>query len=623
MNTKKLIKKALADYQAGNFQHAIHLLEKILKKLPNDAELLHFLGTLYAQSENYDLAIQHIKKSLQFNLGNADAYLALGILTQQKGLIEEAEYYYKKVIQMNANSVEAYSNLGIILKQKRQFNEAIACFYKAIQIDSNLIPVYYDLAGTLVDTMKLDEAINICNKILQINTADVFAYYILGNILMTQGKLCEAEICFQRAIQINPYELKPYQAFLMLMSYSRKYSIHTIFNEHLKFARQFEEPLHSKISSYTNERTLDRKLKIGYVSPDFKSHSVAFFIEPVLLSHNRDLFEIFCYSDVSLPDEVTNRIKEYPDQWRNIVGISDEKVAKLVSEERIDILIDLAGHTGGVNRILLFAHKPAPVQVSWIGYPTTTGLSTIDYKIVDNFTDPLGMTEQFYTEKLLRLPEIFLCYLPPKDSPDVNILPALTRGYITFGSFNNYVKVTPEVITLWSRILKAVPNSRLIMKSHSFSDKTTCSHANSLFTSEGIEAERIELLQMVPSIRDHLMLYNQIDIGLDTSPYNGTTTTCEAMWMGVPVVTLAGDTPASRVGVSLLSNVGVKELIAKSYEEYVEIAVNLARNTQRLQLLRERIRDMMRSSPLCDAKRFTANLEIYYRQIWERWCKSV
>jgi protein O-GlcNAc transferase len=622
MNIHEAIKVALHHYQSGNLQEAERLLRKVLTNQPFNPEILYLLGIICGQLGNCDTAIQYIERSLRINPSNAEAYLTLGTVMQQKGLIDDAIDAYRKAIEMNPDSAEAYTNLGNILHQKGQNDEAAACFNKTIKLAPNYVQAYHGLAAALVGKWQLEEARTVCNKILQLNETDVLAYYILGNILITQGKLNEAETCFKHAIRINPDELKPYQAFLMLTSYHPKYNSQAIFQEHLQFALQFEKPLHAHVSPHTNDHRMDRMLKIGYVSPDFKSHAVAYFIEPVLTSHNRDLYEVFCYSDVSAPDAVTTRLKGHAHQWRDIAGISDEKVAELIRKEKIDILVDLAGHTGGVNRILLFARKPAPVQVSWIGYPTTTGLSAMDYKIVDTYTVPLGQTDQFYTEKLLRLPETFLCYLPDKDSPDVSLLPVLSSGHITFGSFNNFVKVVPEVIELWAKILAMVPNSRLIMKSLSFFDKTTRTYATNLFISEGIEAERIELLQPVSLIKDHLRLYNQIDIGLDTFPYNGTTTTCEALWMGVPVVTLAGNTPASRVGISLLSNVGAKELIGETAEEYVEIAVSLASDTKRLQSLREGLRNVMAQSPLTNANQFTLALEQCYRSIWTSWCKA-
>jgi protein O-GlcNAc transferase len=620
MDISELIRSALHHYQSGNLPEAERSFLEVLKHLPDNAEILCLLGIICGQLGKYEPAIHHLKKALHINPANADACFALGVAMQQKGLFDEAIPYLRESLRLHPDNPEALSILGSALKQKGSVDEAIALLYKAIQLDPQHVQARLGLAAALVEKWRLDEATDMCNAILKMNEHNVLACYILGNILMTQGKLDEAELFFRRAIRTEPDEVKPFQALLMLTSYHPNYTPQALFYEHLQFAERFEKPLRSTLSLHTNDRTVTRRLKIGYVSPDFKSHAVACFIEPALLSHNKALFELFCYSDVSAPDEVTGRIKGHADQWRTIAGMSDEKVAELIRRERIDILIDLAGHTGGINRILMFARKPAPIQISWIGYPATTGLSAMDYKIVDGFTDPPGMTEQFYTEKLLRLPETFLCYLPVEDSPAVGILPALLSGHITFGSFNNFVKVTPEVIALWARILTMVPHSRLIMKSFSFSDKTTRAVARNLFIKEGVEEERIELLQPVPSVKDHLKVYNQIDIGLDTFPYNGTTTTCEAMWMGVPVVTLAGDTPASRVGLSLLSNAGLKELIGTTYEEYVDSAVSLAGDTKRLQSLREGLRDIMVRSPLTNARQFTLALENLYRAMWKDWC---
>ena len=271
----------------------------------------------------------------------------------------------------------------------------------------------------------------------------------------------------------------------------------------------------------------------------------------------------------------------------------------------------------------LFARKPAPVQVSWIGYPNTTGLSTIDYRIVDGYTDPPGLTDPFCSEKLIRLPESFLCYLPDKDSPVVGDLPAMKSGHITFGSFNYFPKVSRETVAVWTAILKAVPDSRLVMKTRNFADSATRRYAMDMFIGQGIAAERIELSSMKTSFEEHLNAYNRIDIALDTFPYNGTTTTCEALWMGVPVVTFAGNTHASRVGKSLLTNVGLPDLVAGTFEEYVPIAVNLAGDLKRLQALRGSLRETMRNSPLTDATRFVVNLENCYMEMWEEWCNRI
>jgi protein O-GlcNAc transferase len=587
MNIDKATQSAFKYYQEGNLQQAKQICEKILIKEPNNFNALHLLGIIYYGTGNYDFSIKYIRKAIQNNPNIADAYFNLGASLKKQGQYEEAITCYQKALQLNPNFPEANCNLGVIFQEQGYYDEARTCFGKALQVN----PMFVDV---LVN---------------------------LGTILKEQGKVNEAENYYRCALQIKPDFPTCYSNILFIMNFNSGYETKTIFSEHLRFAKQYEQPLLASIKSHANERIYARQLKIGYVSPDFRRHSVAYFIEPILSTHNRESFKVYCYSDVTTPDEVTERMYRYSDQWRDIGYMSDGNVNELIRKDGIDILVDLAGHTAH-NRMLLFVHKPAPVQVSWLGYPATTGLSTIDYKIVDSYTDPPGMTDQFYTERLIRLPESFLCYLPDKESPEIGPLPALSKGHITFGSFNDFAKVSPEVFSLWLAILKAAPNSFMIIKAKGLSDKKTCQSIMDVFIRNGITSEKIELLPLKPSPKEHLNLYNRIDIGLDTFPYNGTTTTCEALWMGVPVITLEGNTYASRVGVSLLSNIGLQELIAKTYDQYIEIAVKLANDIKKLKALREELRGMMERSPLTDAKRFSLNLEECYRKMWENFCRA-
>ena len=654
MKIDKSLQSAHQYYQAGDLNQASNICKKILKVKPNNIDALHFLEMICCQLGNFDDAIRYIRKELELIPSNADvnyklgtvlqakglfseaidyfrkaitlkphfpeACYHLGVVLQKKGQLDEAVINYQKALQINPDLAEVQNNLGNVLREKGQLDEAIGSYQKAIKLNPNFDLAYYNLGVVLREKGQLDEAIGSYQKAIKLNPNFYIAYNNLGGVLIERGQLNEAEIYFRRVLQITPDNCKFYSNLLFNMNYNSRYNPQDIFSEHLLFAKKFAERLSSTISPHTNEREPNRRLRIGYCSPDFRGHPVAYFIEPVLEAHNREHFEVFCYSLSPIQDEVTKRIQSYSDKWRSIVGMSDEDAATLICNDKIDILIDLAGHTGN-NRILLFARKPAPIQVSWIGYLATTGLSTIDYKIADNYTDPPGKTEQFYTEKLIRLPESFLCYLPDKDSPEVGPLPALSTGHITFGSFNNFAKVTPEVFTLWARVLNELPDSRLILKAKSFADETTCQYAINMFTERGISAERIILQSWNPSPR-HLESYNQVDIGLDTFPFNGATTTCEAMWMGVPVITLAGTAYHSRSGVSLLSNVGLPELIAETHDEYTGIAINLASDIEKLELLRKSLRDRMSHSPLTDAKRFTANLETCYRKMWEDWCNS-
>jgi protein O-GlcNAc transferase len=585
MNIDELINIAHEYYRSGNLHDAARMFEEVLEIQPQNTEALYYFGLICYTFGNYDLAIEHLKEVLQLNPNLADTYVTMGNALQKKGQLNEAMSYYKKALEINPDSAEVYQGLGDTFRDQQKPKEAIDCYRKVILIDPERVLVYNKLAILLKDV----------------------------------GKLHEAEDNLKKAIEKEQNCHVYYSNFLFLMNHNPQHDAQIIFHEHLLFAKKFAEPLSRSISPYNNKRSINRRLKIGYVSPDFKLHPVAYFIEPILIEHTREHFEVFCYSDVPSPDDTTKRIQSHTDKWRSIFGVSDEKVAELIREDEIDILVDLSGHASAI-RILLFARKPAPVQVSWIGYLATTGLSTIDYRIVDRYTDPPEMTEKFYTEKLVRLPESFLCYLPHKNCPKVSGLPALETGHITFGSFNKIMKVSEEVISLWSKILMGIPNSRLIMKTLSFSNEMSRQYGIDMFKQRGITEERIDLLLPDPPPK-HLESYGLVDIGLDTFPFNGLTTTCEAMWMGVPVVTLAGTAYHTRSGVSLLSNVGLPQLIAKTNDEYISIAINLANDLKRLKFIREQLRDMMKCSPLCDSKRFIAHLEMSYREMWKRWCQ--
>jgi protein O-GlcNAc transferase len=605
----------------GKLDEAILWYQKAIKLNPNVDVPYNNLGNIFQDKGQLDEAIACYQNALDLNPNFTGAYYNLGDALQDKGQLDEAIALYQRAIALDPKFASAYNNLAIVLRNKGQIEEAIICCKKAIEIDPTLLNAMYNLGNALQENGQFDEAIACFHKVLRHDPDHIGAYTNLGHVFLSLGQLDQAEMYFRHALKIKPNEVIPYQALLMALHYSTRYTAQMIFSEHVRFGKQCTDPLSPAQLTYSNDRVSTRRLRIGYISPDFRRHSVAYFIEPVLSVHDKERFEICCYSDVKITDGVTKRIQGHADQWRTIVGMSDNTVAEMIHEDAIDILVDLAGHTES-NRMLLFARKPSPVQVTWIGYPGTTGLATIDYKIVDNYTDPPGMTEQFYTERLIRPTESFLCFLPDTDSPETGNLPSLTTGHISFGSFNNFSKMSPEVIETWLTILEIVPESRLLLKTKSLANVMARDYVLNAFTKAGIGRDRIALYSRVPSAKEHLKLYNDIDIALDTFPYNGTTTTCEAMWMGVPVITLAGNTHASRVGVSLLSNVGLKEFIAQTSEEYINIAVNLARDIQRLQFLREHLRNMMTKSPLCDSKRFTANLETCYRRMWETWCRK-
>ena len=447
------------------------------------------------------------------------------------------------------------------------------------------------------------------------------AHINLGNALKDQGRLAEAEAMYRRAIDLKPDFAKAHSALLLLLNYRPATDPSALYRAHREWRDRYARHLERPARPYDNTRDPERRLRVGYVSPDFRTHSVSFFFEPLLAAHDRAAVELFCYAEVKHPDDTTSRLKTLADYWRSTLGLTDDGVGDLGRADGMDVLVDLAGHTGD-NRLLVFARKPAPVQVTWLGYPSTTGLSTIDCRLTDAIADPEEGSGACHSETLVRLPGGFLCYKAPEVAPEVSPLPARTTGFVTFGSFNNSSKVTPEVVAVWARIMRRIPGSHLLLKSRQFADATTRQRYVKLFVGYGIDAPRIRLLPNAPSLEKHLGTYSRVDIALDTFPYNGTTTTCEALWMGVPVITLRGDRHAGRVGASLLARVGLAELIAENEEAYVETAVSLAGDRGRLEALRTGLRARMSASPLCDPAGFARQVEAAYREMWKQWCRK-
>lgn len=479
---------------------------------------------------------------------------------------------------------------------------------------------FIKLGRELTRMGKLTKAEACYRKAIALQPDFAKAYNGLGLVHLLEGKLSEAESDFRRALAIKPDYANAHTNILLCLNYNPHIGEDTIFEEHQLWGACHGRPK-KEIRPHSNDRSINRRLRIGYVSPDFRKHSVSYFFEPLLAGHNRERFEIFCYAEVPEPDETTERLRQLADRWVNIAGLSDEECADLIRGDRIDILVDLAGHTRR-NRLQVFVQKPAPIQVSWLGYPNTTGIPSIDYRLTDAVADPEGSADRFNTENLIRLPNGFLCYAPPSHAAEVMPLPALTKGYVTFGSFNNLAKITPDALKLWCSILSFTPRSRLVLKNLAFTDEILRSRYQEFFTGEGIDPSRIDMIPWNPSRKEHLALYGSVDISLDTFPYNGTTTTCESLWMGVPVVTMKCDRHAGRVGASILSRVGLEYLVAKSPTQYLDIALTLAGDLMSLAGLREGLRERMTRSSLCNPQSFAGDVEDAYREIWRRWCNS-
>jgi protein O-GlcNAc transferase len=584
----------------------------------------------------------------------AASRLEEGMALRAQGRHEEAVAEFRAVLLLEPNLAEAHHQLGNALKSLHRYGEAVASLRAAALLAPQSGAVWLNLGVGCLELSRLDEAVACFRRAIRLEPTRPEAHNILGHALLVKGRCTAAKHCLEEALRLRPgypaahdnlgrvlktqglaaEALAHHRAalaaaprpethsnLLFSLNFPADISAKEIFAEHRQWAERYAGGASGRARppGPTSEERVTaggagaRRVRVGYVSPDFVNHAVAYFFEPVLAAHDRGHFEIFCYSDVRVPDKVTQRLRGLSDSWREIAGLSDDQVAALIREDQIDILVDLAGHTAR-NRLLVFARRPAPIQATWLGYPNTTGLDAIDYRITEAVSDPVG-SEAWHSEKLWRLPETFSCYQPSAESPPVGPLPAAAAGHITFGCFNHLAKLTPPGIKLWAEVLHAVPASRLFLKSRGLVDLETAARVRQEFARHGIEAARLELNGEELSVARHLALYDRVDIALDPFPYNGTTTTCEALWMGVPVVTLAGRTHGARVGASLLTHLGAAHWIADSPAQYGARCRELASDLPALAAVRAALRERMRGSLLCDAPRFTRHLENGFREM--------
>src|SRR5262249_23793600 len=440
-----------------------------------------------------------------------------------------------------------------------------------------------------------------------------------GVLLKESGRLAESLAVHRHTVELDPRLPAGRSNLLYTLNYDETVSRDALYAEHVAWGNSVRFPIGG--SRFANAPDPARRLRIGYVSGDFRHHSVAFFFAPLLDARGRTAVEVFLYSNDARADRMTAWLRERADHWVPIHHLSDELAAARIREDAIDILVDLSGHTSH-NRMMLFARKPAPLAVTWLGYPNTTGLPAIDYRFTDAVADPPGEADRLHTERLVRLARGFLCYRAPDDAGSVAPLPALGAGHVTFGSFNNVAKLSPATIALWARLLREVSGSRLLLKASQFKDRGTRERIAAAFAAAGIDRKRVTVLPPQATTAEHLAAYGRVDIALDPLPYNGTATTCEALWMGGPVATLRGERHAARVGASILTARGLEDLIAQTPDEYVATAVKLARERDALAMLRAGLRERMRASPLCDGAGFARAIEGAYRAMWRDWCAA-
>jgi protein O-GlcNAc transferase len=609
-----LIRAAIPLHQAGRLAEAAVLYDEVLRREPNNHDGLHLKGLIAHQQGRHDEAVDCIGKAVKLRPNDPIFWFNYGNVLRGAGRNGEAVDAYRRAIALGPEFADAYTNMANALESLDRREEAEAARQTVTILRPHGAEAVFRLGSARVLQNDLSGAVEAFRRAIQIERDHLGAHVELASALALLGQTDEAIAVHRRLLAMRPIDAKYHGNMLLCMQYSDRLGAEELFEEHRRWAQKHADPLTLAVAA-TPKRRASSPLRIGYVSPDFRHHAVAMFFEPILTSQDKSRFETFCYSDATEPDEMTNRLKAAAHHWRDIAKQSDVVVAELIQKDRIDVIVDLTGHTAH-NRLLAVARRPAPMAVTYLGYPGTTGMKGMDYRITDAVADPPGQTERYHTETLVRLPGCFLCFSAPKHAPDVSPPPFESAGRITFGSFNHAGKISPTTLGLWSAVLRAVPDSGLILKARGLIDNASRNRWLGLFNQEGIDPARIRFLDIRAIYEEHLAQYGAIDIALDTVPYNGTTTTCEAMWMGLPVITLAGKTHVSRVGASLLASVGLPELIADSPEAFVAIAVKLAAERDRLANLRKTLRERMRSSPLMDAVRFTRGFETAIEQIW-------
>jgi predicted O-linked N-acetylglucosamine transferase (SPINDLY family) len=641
-------KKAIQLFNENRLDEAEKYLKQVIQKARMDAESWYLLGMINAYRANHAGAEHCFQQVVRIDPSVMDAYINLGAALAAQGKHQPAVDTLASVIDTRPDDIDALlnistsllslnrpeqavghaehartiapdlaaanSNLAIVYTALGRLDEATDLYEQALNKAPGNTGILSNFARMLLQKRDYDHCKKICYELLKYEPGNHNVFNILLTAYEDTGEIKKSLQLYRNKLESDPELILKYAGYLFVLNYDEDITPEYLYQEHSRWGGKIEQ-LSRKNTQYKTQPDTGKKLRIGYVSPDFRNHSVAFFIEPVLENHDPDRFEVYCYSNVQHEDDVTRRLKTCNVHWRDIHDLNDEAVDSLVREDEIDILVDLAGYTTN-TRLLLFTRKPAPVQVSYLGYPATTGLTCIDYRLVDNQTDPEAY-DQFSTEQLVRMPDIFLSY---KNTNELPTQRAQDNDHVVFASFNNLSKINKQVIQAWSAILEQTPGSTLLLKNKVFQDPGIAEIYVNMFSAQGIDPGRLEMMGYIKDDLEHLALYLQVDISLDTFPYNGTTTTCESLWMGVPVITFAGDRHAARVSHSILQAVGVPELIANDQAGYIGLAVSLANDTKRRQHYRDNIRQMMLASPLSDHAGFAGKLETIYHTMWQQWC---
>ena len=623
-NLDKALQWGFQLLQKGKNEEALDLAREKIKQEPSNANAYVLAGDCNLASGNFEESIQCYRKALTFNPRLKEAMIALAIALRQKEDILEAVKVFYDLWNLDRTQTDILLSMGELLVSIAAWEEAEEAMKIAIKINPRLAKAHA-LLGRIAREKhsNFEEAIEHCNRALDIDPYNISAYDQMGTSLLRLGAPWNASEKFKKILDMSDQPLPlVYSNWLFCQQYLDDTSPKELLGKHCNWQRYCT--LNSKKLDrihFGNDPDPEKKLKVGFTSADFRRHPVYYFLNGLFESYDRTKFEFICFSNLNpaKEDDMTAILKSQVDGWHAIDGMDTLELQKKIIELGIDILVDLSGHTSK-NSLLIYALRSAPVQVSWLGYPDTTGLDSMDYRLVDSITDPRPQADQLASEQLYRLPLPFLCYRPDEECRKLNPEPLNNPDKIVFGTFNEAAKFSPSVIRVWSKILKQIPQAELVIKCTSFVKEKSKEYIVRNLSKHGIKEDRIKLLAFIPSRTGHMTMYNHIDIALDTFPYNGTTTTCEALWMGVPVITKEGKRHSARVGMSILKAVGLEDWITISDQEYVAKAVEMANNREKLIKEKKAIRKRIQNSPLCDSVEFARKFESALRQMWNNWC---
>jgi predicted O-linked N-acetylglucosamine transferase (SPINDLY family) len=641
---------AMTHHRAGRLQLAAEIYRQILAVAPEHADALHLLGVIAHQSGQSALAEQHIRRAIELQpsaaayhnnlgevlraLGRLDEALAsyqqaialqpeypaphnnLGELWRTRAEFDQAVRCYRRAIALQADYAEAHNNLGLALEELGHLTEAVASYRRAIDVQPGLALAWNNLARALQSGGAWDDAVACYQQALALDPQSAGACNNLGTALRDQGQLSDALACYERARQLNPQLAMAHSNRLCTLRCDPAVTPAALAAAEAEFDQRFAAPLQATWQPHANSPDPDRPLRLGFISPAFSRGPIGSFLIRVLEHLDRAACAVCCYSDRTRDDALTARFQAASTLWRRTAGLNDEQLAAQIRDDRIDLLFDLTGHAPH-NRLLVFARRPAPIQITWIDSVGSSGLAAMDYVLADARLIP-PQFEANYAERVLRMPHSSVCYEPAAEAPAVGPLPAKAAGQVTFGSFNQPAKIHAAVIATWCKILRRVPGSRLVLKYRGLTSTLAQQHYRQLFDAHGIDAHRLELQPHAP-LAQYLAEYGRIDVALDPFPHCGGLTTCDALWLGVPVVTCPGETFASRQSLSHLAAIGLTETIARDLDHYVDIAVRLATNLPHLAQVRAGLRAQMARSPLCDGPRFAADFRALLRDVWRRW----